>query len=192
MPTLPLHVALAVFDIMMFGARSNSDQQWLRDQMYALLKSATERTGIPWERCDVVDRGDGVALLIHASVSKQTVADGFVREVLSGLRAHNRYCTGPAAMHLRMALHAGEVSYDGKNWVGSELNTACRLVDVPELREALLATPTALLALCVSDLWFQTVVRHDPGLVDHLSYTPIAVVVKELDTKAWLHVPRLR
>jgi hypothetical protein len=94
-------------------------------------------------------------------------------------------------MRMRISLHAGEVSYDGRNWVGTELNTACRLVDVPELRANLLASPHAQLAICVSDLWFRAVVRHDPGLIDHRTYTPITVVAKELSDTAWLHVPDL-
>jgi class 3 adenylate cyclase len=189
MATLPLHVILAVFDIELFGLRSTDDQHWLRERMYEILQTAAERADVPWHLCDRIDRGDGVALLIPASVSKLTIAEGFVREVVSGLRAHNRRSQGLAQMRMRMSLHAGEVSYDGKTWVGVDLNTACRLVDIHELREVLLAAPAAQLAMCVSDLWYETVVRHDPGLVDHRTYTPVVVMVKELDTKAWLHVP---
>lgn len=90
-------------------------------------------------------------------------------------------------MRMRMALHAGEVSFDGRNWVGSELNTVCRLVDLSQLRKALVADPEAQLALCVSDLWFHTVVRHHPALVDR-AYTPIMFTAKELAGQAWVHV----
>lgn len=186
-----IHVTVAVLDIEMFGARSDPDQRWLRERMYEVLSSASDRAGIPWQDCDVIDRGDGLALLFPASVSKPTVAEAFVRELLSGLRTHNRRSQDLAAMRMRMSLHAGEVSHDDKNWVGSALITACRLVDLPELRELLRTNPEAHLALCVSDLWYDTVVRHDPGLVDHLAYTPIAARAKEVDRRAWLHLAGL-
>lgn len=188
MSSLPVHVTLAVVDIERFGTRSDPDQHWLRDRMYDVLASAADRAGVPWGECGAVDRGDGVALLIPASVSKPIVAEGFVRELLSELRAHNRRSQEVAAMRMRMSLHAGEISSDGKNWVGTALNTACRLVDMPALRAVLRANPQAHLALCVSDLWYQTVVWHDPGLVDHLAYAPIEVRAKEFEGRAWLHV----
>ncbi|HEV2781587.1 MAG TPA: hypothetical protein VGX25_19565 [Actinophytocola sp.] len=188
MSTLPIHYALAAVDIDGFGTRSDADQQWLRDRMYELLRDAADGAGICWKRCHRVDRGDSVVLLIPAQVSKVTVAGGFVRELRAGLRTHNRRSREPVAMRLRMALHAGEVSDDGKNWVGTELNTVCRLVDLPQLRQALTG---ADLALCVSDLWFRTVIQQHPGLVDHLRYVPIVVQVKELDGRAWLRLPDL-
>ena len=191
MSTFPLHYTMAVVDIERFGVRSDPDQQWLRDRMYEVLASAAGRAGIPWGRCASVDRGDSLAVLIPASVSKPVVAEGFVRELLSGLRAHNRRSQDIVAMRMRMSLHAGEVSYDGRNWVGTALNTACRLVDVPELREALQANLDASLVLCVSDLWYQTVVRHDHGLVDHHAYTKIVVRQKEVEGPAWLYVAGL-
>ena len=188
MSSLPTHVTFAVVDIEMFGTRSDPDQRWLREQMYEVLASAADRAGIPWAECEAVDRGDGVAVLIRPSVSKSTVAEGFVRELLSGLRTHNRRSQEVAAMRMRMSLHAGEASYDGKAWVGTAFNTACRLVDLPELREVLSEIPRAQLVLCVSDLWYQTVVRHDPGLVDHRTYAPVAVRAKEINGRAWLHI----
>lgn len=190
MTFLPIHLTFAVVDLEAFGTRCDPDQQWLRERMYDVLDSAADRAGIPPTKRHPIDRGDGVALLIQASVSKPIIAEGFVRELLAGLRTHNRRSREPVAMRMRMSLHAGEASYDGRNWVGTELNTACRLVDVPALRRALLKVPTAPLALCVSDLWFRTVVRHNHGLVDHRTYAPIVVRTKELaGSRAWLHIP---
>jgi hypothetical protein len=180
---------LAVFDIVGFGERNDADQKWLRGQALELLKSAAKRAGIPWRKCRLIDRGDGWAILIPAAVGKEVVADAFVREVVVGLRAHDRRCgNGPAAMRMRLALHFGEVARSGDGWVGTAINTVCRLVDAPELRDALRDAPEALLAVCVSGEWFHAVVEQNPDLFDPGAYTPIAVVVKELDTTAWVRV----
>jgi hypothetical protein len=187
-PGLPIHFSEAVVDIERFAARSGSDQEWLRARMYEVLAVAADGAGIGWRHCQRVDRGDSVAVLIPGSVSKVIVADGFIRELHAALRTYNRRSQAAVAMRMRVALHAGELSYDGKTWVGTELNTACRLVDLPALRAALAAEPGAHLALCVSDLWFQTVVQQHSGL-DHRNYTPITFVAKEIGGKAWLHVP---
>jgi hypothetical protein len=183
------HRTLAVFDMEGFSARNSADQRWLRDQMYELVASAAERAAVPSRECDMVDRGDGVALLVRASVSKEIIADAFIREVVVGLRAHNRRCHGPAAMRMRLSLHAGEVVPDGNGWVGTELNMACRLVDAEELRDVLRATPEAQLAICVSNEWFRAVIQQNPDLFDPQAYTHIAVTIREIDTTAWVRVP---
>lgn len=185
----PIHFSMAIVDIENFGTRNDADQRWLRSQMYDVLGEATDRAGIPWDQCDAVERGDGLGLLIRATVSKAIVAEGFVRALQAGLRAHHLRSREDAAMRMRLALHAGEAGFDGRNWVGTELNTACRLAELPELRQVLQAVPTAHLAVCVSDLWFRTVVWQDPGLVDHRTYLPIMVRVKEFHGRVWLHVP---
>jgi class 3 adenylate cyclase len=186
------HHTFAVFDMVAFGERTDDDQLWLRKRMFEMLAAATGRAGISGNGYHLVDRADGVALLFDASVPKPVVAEGLLLGVQAELRAHNRRSRWPATMRLRMSLHAGDVTYDGTydgTWVGAELNTACRLVDLPEVRVALQHFPGAQLVLCVSDHWFQTVVRHDPGLVDHRTYLPIMGEFKELRARAWLHVP---
>jgi hypothetical protein len=92
-------------------------------------------------------------------------------------------------LRMRVALHAGDVLRDDQGWVGAELNTACRLVDLPALRNALAQVPSARLAVVVSDIWFKTVVRHDPGTVDHRNYTRVPIAMKEPDHWAWIYVP---
>lgn len=105
-------------DIERFAARSGSDQEWLRAQMYEVLAAAADGAGIGWRHCQRVDRGDSVAMLIPGSVSKVIVTDGFIRELLhAALRTYNRRSKAAVAMRMRVALHAGELSYDGKNWV---------------------------------------------------------------------------
>ncbi|MGH3942190.1 MAG: hypothetical protein ACRDTG_26925 [Pseudonocardiaceae bacterium] len=185
------YYAMIIVDIEQFGRRKNADQHWLRRQMYDVLESAAERAGIPWSQCHLADRGDGVIILIPASepVSKEEITEGFVRELNTELGTYAGRSREAVAMRMRVALHAGDVVRDDQGWVGAELNTACRLVDLPALRDALRQAPHARLALIVSDMWFKTVVSHDPGAVDHRAYTRVPINIKELDDWAWIHLP---
>lgn len=182
---------MIIIDIEQFGRRKNPDQHWLRRQMYDVLESAAERAGIPWSQCHLADRGDGVIILIPAAaaVSKEEVTEGFIRELTTELATYAGRSRETVAMRMRVALHAGDVVRDEHGWVGAELNTACRLVDLPALRDALRQAPHARLALIVSDMWFKTVVSHDPGAVDHRTYTQVPITTKELDDWSWIHLP---
>lgn len=183
------YYAMVVVDIEQFGRRKNPDQHWLRRQMYDVLEMAATQAGIPWPDCHRADRGDGVIILIPASVSKEDITESFVRELDTELGTYARRSGESVAMRMRVALHAGDVVRDDHGWVNAELNTACRLVDLPDLRDALAQAPTARLALIVSDMWFTAVVRHDPGAVDHRDYTRVSITTKELNDWAWIHVP---
>jgi hypothetical protein len=183
------YYAMVIVDIEQFGRRKNSDQHWLRRQMYDVLEAAAIQAGIPWSECHRVDRGDGVIILVPASVAKEVITEGFVRELDTELATYARRSGASVAMRMRVALHAGDVVRDAEGWVNAELNTACRLVDLPALRDALEQVPSARLALIVSDMWFKAVVRHDPGAVDHRDYRLVPITTKELDDWAWIHVP---
>ncbi len=183
------YYTMVIIDIEKFGQRKNPDQHWLRRQMYDVLETAAWRAGIPWSACRRADRGDGVIILIPASVAKENITEGFVRELDTELGTHARRSRESVAMRMRVALHAGDVVRDDQGWVGAELNTACRLVDLPALRDALTQVPSARLALIVSDMWFKAVVWHNHGAVDHRDYTRVPITTKELDDWAWIHVP---
>jgi hypothetical protein len=180
---------MVIVDIEQFGRRKNPEQHWLRSQMYNVLETAATRAGIPWCDCERADRGDGVIVLIPAFVAKEVITEGFVRELDTELGTYARRSQESVAMRMRVALHAGDVVRDGEGWVNAELNTACRLVDMPALRNALAQVPSARLALVVSNMWFKAVVWHDPGAVDHREYTRVPINAKELDDWAWIHVP---
>lgn len=188
--SLPFHFTFAVLDISDYGSRNGAVQRWLRTQMYDVVQEAMDRAGIPWDPHLVVERGDGIVLLIPATVSKSIVADAFMRTLQAGLRAHHLRSRDGAAMRMRLVLHAGEAGYDGRTWVGAELNMACWLVDLPVLRQVLQAMPSEHLVVGVSELWFQTVVWQDSGFLDPRTYLPIMVQVKDFYGRVWLHAPR--
>lgn len=183
------HYSMAIVDIEKFGTRNNADQSWLRARMYEMVEKAIEAAGLDWSRCEREDRGDAVILLIPADEAKQDISDGFVRQLNTELIRYAARTTGTVKMRVRLALHFGEVGHDANGWVGGDLNTCCRLVDLPELKLTLQKHQETNLALVVSNQWYDAVVRHNPGLVDHLKYRRISFVAKELRDIAWIHVP---
>ncbi|MEO3751610.1 hypothetical protein [Streptomyces sp. B6B3] len=182
---------IVVVDIKGFGSRSNPVQSWLRDRLYELLENALAATGIDHRAGPPpTDRGDGMFWLLPGSVPKTDLTGPFVHHLYTGLRALAATSNARAEMRLRVALHAGEVAWDERGWVGADLNTACRMVDLPVLRETLEAAGDAPLALAVSDAWYRGVIQHDYPEIDPADFRPVRFDAKEIrNATAWVRVP---
>ncbi len=182
------HATFVIVDIERFGRRADDDQRWLRGRMYDVLRDAVEQAGIDWSTCESQDRGDSIILLVPATVPKIAVTEALVERLDRNLARYARRSAEPVRMRLRLALHAGEVARDEHGWIGTDLNTACRLADLQQARDLLSATPDANLVVVVSDHWYRSVVRQDPVLVDQFAFTRVPFVAKEVDDHAWLHI----
>lgn len=185
------HYAILVADIEKFGSRSNPVQAWLRERLYELLEGALDEAGID-HRAEPrpSDRGDGVFWLLPGSVPKIDLTGRFVDLLQAGLRAHARTSNDEGALRLRAALHFGEVAWDGRGWVGEDLNTACRIVDLQALRDALSAGQRSGLALAVSDEWYRGVIRHEYPETDSGAYRAVRFDAKEIKgARVWIRVP---
>jgi hypothetical protein len=183
-----VHRSFVIVDIERYGRRANEDQRWLRQQMYQVVRAALQDAGIDWDTCVPHDRGDSIILLVPPDVSKTDLTDTFVERLDRQLAAYARRAAAPVRMRMRLALHAGEVSQDEYGWVGTDLNTACRLADLQAARDALTETEDANLVVVVSDPWFKSVVSQDPVLVEHFAFREISFQAKEVDDRAWLHI----
>lgn len=185
------HYAILVVDIESFGSRPDPVQEWLRGRLYEVLEEALDDTGID-HRAEPrpTDRGDGAFWLLPGSVSKVDLSGRFVDLLQAGLRAHARTSNTEGAMRLRVALHFGEVAWDGRGWVGADLNTACRIVDLDVLRATLKAAPRSGLALAASDAWYQAVLRHDHPQAESAPYRAVPFDAKEVHgATVWVRVP---
>ncbi|MDT7787575.1 MAG: hypothetical protein QOF58_5994 [Pseudonocardiales bacterium] len=183
-----IHRSFVIVDIERYGRRSDADQRWLRRQMYDVLQTALDDSGIEWNSCAAADRGDSVMLLVPPDVPKVDITDAFVDRLDRELARYARRAAEPVRMRMRLALHFGEVSEDERGWVGSDLNTACRLADLQAARDALTAAPDANLVVVVSEPWYRSVVNQDAVLVSHFGFREIPFEAKEVSDRAWLHV----
>jgi hypothetical protein len=185
----PQYFQILVVDIEGFGKRQNPVQQHLRMRLYQIVREAMADIGIDMGELPVSDRGDGAFWLLPTSVSKVDLTGRFITALQAGLQAHARVSSERAVLRLRAALHAGEVGQDEHGWVGEDLNTACRLVDLQELRVILAAATQSSLVLAVSDGWYSAVVRHDYPGIDSATFWPIRFHAKEVRQTAWVNVP---
>ncbi|MEU5979661.1 hypothetical protein [Streptomyces sp. NPDC047315] len=185
----PLHYSIMVLDLERFGSRTNPEQERARGALYSVVEEALKDADVmPQDVAGVGDRGDGGFWLFSSNVSKVDLTGDVVDRLQARLRAH---AAGPGAppLRLRLALHAGEVARDEHGWVGADLNTACRLVDLDDLRRALAAADRSALAVAVSGAWHDAVVRHGyPGL-ESSAFRPVPFREKEVDSTAWIRVP---
>lgn len=185
----PEHRSIMVVDIAGSARWHNQAQLRARKVLQLALRAAVGAAGVAWAEMAVADRGDGVALLIPPSVSKVAILNPVVPRLAEEIRAHNATAEPELRMQLRVAVHAGEVHRDAYGWTGTDLITACRLVDGGPLYEEMSRAPQPDLVLVVSALIFDSVVRHGYPGVDPASYVQVQVRRKEFDAPAWLHVP---
>jgi hypothetical protein len=181
-----VHRTVVVFDIEGFGdpCRTNRHQIVVRDGLYRTLERAFDRAHIRWSKCYHEDRGDGVFVLAPAEIPKSLFVDVLPKELADALDEHNRSHCPEERIRLRMALHAGEISYDHHGVTAAAITLAFRLVNAPSLRTALAESPGEL-ALITSPWFFDEVVRNSAtGSV--ASYRPTEVVMKETRTVGWI------
>jgi tetratricopeptide (TPR) repeat protein len=128
-----------------------------------------------------------VFVLAPPEVPKGLLVEALPRELIEALREHNRVHRIQEQIRLRMALHAGEITYDSYGVTAAAINLAFRLLDAPPLKEALGKSP-GVLALIVSSWFFDDVVRHS---VDSYpaTYRRVQVAVKETSAVGWIAMP---
>jgi len=188
-PRPAVHRTLVVVDVEGFGdrQRTNPHQLAVRDGLWQALARAFDDAGIRWAGCRREDRGDGMLILARAEVPKGRFTESLPGALAAALEEHNRGRCAQERIRLRMAVHAGEVSYDRHGVAGAAVNLAFRLAEAGPLRAALASSP-GVLAVITSSWFFEEVVRHSPA--SHpASYRPAPVAVKETSTVGWICLP---
>jgi len=183
-----VHRAILIVDVEEFGdpARTNADQLVVRDVMYEALRQSLARARIGWADCEAEDRGDGILVLVPPAVPKSWLVTTVPAHLVELLARHNAACPAQARIRLRMALHAGEVHQDEHGFAGTSINRAFRLIESQASRTALRRS-SGVVALIVSDWFYDEVVRHHPGAAPS-RFRQVRVVMKETKVAAWVRV----
>ena len=192
-----VHRTIVVVDIAKstHPTRTNDDRLVIRAAMYNALATAFGRDD--WPRCRWEDRGDGVLILVPPEIPKARLVTGLPGRLESALAEHNaamakrdRDRAAATQVRLRVAVHAGEVTFDQHGVVGAAIDHTFRLVDAQPLRSAL-ASSLDSCVLMVSDWFYSDVVYHHhdarPG-----SYRHVGCEAKDTELSAWLRVPEPR
>jgi class 3 adenylate cyclase len=186
-----VHRTILVFDIEQSNhpMRTNHDRVVIHEAMYAAVRSALRRLKYHHE-----DRGDGVLVLVPPEVPKGRLVSNLLARLEVALATHNaameRQDAARAAatqVRLRVAVHAGEVMFDGHGVVGAAIDHTFRLAEAPPLKSAL-ATSTGVCAIVVSTWFFEEVVYHHPDAHPEL-FRRIDTEVKESHISAYVRVP---
>lgn len=186
MPTDALHHLIINLDVQDSGQRTNPGHLVLRDVVYDIVQSAFTATGIDLSR-PPEDRGDGMLLVLPASVPKKQMLGRWVNELHEALRERNAPLKEP--IRVRVGIHAGELHHDDHGVAGTDVNIACRLASCEPTKGTLRAAPHASMVVAVSDAIYQSVVRHDGPYIEPDSYCQHALHTAEFDGPVWLRVP---
>ena len=183
-----VHCAILIVDVERFAdpARTNAHQLAVRDAMYQALRQSFSSGRISWADCVTEDRGDGVLVLIPPVVPKSWLVTRLPAYLAEALVRHNAARPEQERIRLRMALHAGEVHQDPHGFAGVSINRAFRLIEAPASRAAL-RDSSGVVALIVSDWFYDEVVRHYPAAGPSY-FRQVHVVMKETEMTAWVRV----
>ena len=143
--------------------------------------------GIGWAECHTEDRGDGVLVVVPATVPTRLIVDPVLDSLAKGLRRHNRRSAEAVRVRLRVALHVGPVIADEKGVSGQAIIHTARLLEAPVLKERIARTG-ACLGFITSVFVYEEVIRNDPGDVDPARYRKVGYRLKESDITAWMHL----
>ncbi|MEV8443784.1 hypothetical protein AB0425_40970 [Actinosynnema sp. NPDC051121] len=166
--------------------RTSRQRTAVRDGLYEVLTAAFADCGLVWDDEAADDAGDSVMVLLPADTPKGILVDRLPERLVAALREHNHVHATGANLRLRMAVHAGEVHYDGHGKTSDEMIFTYRILDATEAKRALRES-TATLVLIASDPFYQSVVRHQPAARPD-AYRQADADVKEVHAKVWVRL----
>nr|WP_052478033.1 hypothetical protein [Kibdelosporangium sp. MJ126-NF4]CEL15551.1 putative protein (80.3 kD) (5T676) / putative protein (80.3 kD) (5T676) [Kibdelosporangium sp. MJ126-NF4]CTQ98217.1 High-affnity carbon uptake protein Hat/HatR [Kibdelosporangium sp. MJ126-NF4] len=155
-----VHRTIIVVDVHQFShpRRTHRDHLTIRTGLYHALQRAFQRAGILWGECYHEDRGDGVLILAPAHTPKEFAAARLPTALAVEIARHNAANGEGARMQVRIALHAGEVTYDAHGVSSPALIHAFRLLDARAFKDKL-ATSAADVGVVVSTWFYDEVVQ---------------------------------
>lgn len=161
----------------------------VRERLHRLLDSALSLAGIDQAATGRHDTGDGMLLLVDASVPMVQVLGPLLTLLAAGLAADNRQAPAGERVRVRMVVHAGEVLTDRIGMAGDSVNVAARLLDADVGRAALANVPEAEIVVLASARVHADVIRHGYAGVDPAGWQPVLATGKGGQLRAWLHLP---
>ncbi|WP_131732830.1 hypothetical protein [Actinomadura formosensis] len=176
-------------DIAGFGAPERDDEVQLavRERLYEVLLESWEGAGLSWGEAIREDRGDGVLLIGGPQESPGLLIDPLLDLIRARLQRYNRLSSTAGRIRLRAALHLGPVHQDDHGVVGTAINHMFRLLNAPQLREALDEPNVDLAFIASQQVYDSVIVTH--GSLGPENYLPVECHVKETAAPAWITIP---
>jgi hypothetical protein len=189
-PASGLVCAMVAFDIAGFTRpeRDEETRMYIHKAFYCIAKEAVQRSGVPWDRCHLEDRGDGALVIVPPDVPAHGLIYPFPERLRDSIRVYNRMSVPAAQIQVRAAAHIGPVYRDDHGLVGDDINLLCRMLDAKPLHTAL-ASSGAELALAISGYMHESLVRRHPALTGQTQFSRMNTQVKGTKVNAWIHLP---
>jgi class 3 adenylate cyclase len=190
----PQYRSILALDIEASTTRTNTGRAQVRHDLYRIFESALHTAGIAQHDHDpFVDRGDGILAFVHpVDEAPKTLLLNTVVPTLGRLLSAHNADRPDRCLRLRIAVHAGDVHYDGYGPYGEDIDLTIRLLDAPEVKQHLNRT-SAPLVLVVSEAIYYSVIRHGYAGVNEFHYSPtVSIQLGGRHHRGWLqHAPTL-
>jgi hypothetical protein len=177
-------------DMESYSKRSNKLQHHAQEAFKLIMDDATSESGL--DRADWLTQqgGDGELGILPPATNERAVL-GLVSVLDRLLHEHNHGLAPEARVRLRIAVHQGLVHLDGANgFPGRTIVEVSRLVDSPQLKDALRAFPGANAALIVSESIYREVVeQYEDIRPEHFARVTAIIADKDFCAPAWIYVP---
>lgn len=186
----PVRRLLLACDVEGFTRADTSLRTRWQHTVRQIIGEAVAEAGLESSRWLRQAKGDGELAILPVGTSPQTVFDQLLTAMDRQLREHNRYSTDIARLRLRVAVHEGVVASGVTHgFTGQAANTVNGLVNAPSLRRALAESPSASMAVAVSDPVYQDV-AHDRSTAGQEPCIQVTVPqAKGTPETAWVFVP---
>ncbi len=182
------HCTITAVDIEGFGrhTRTNTNQVRVRRGLYRAIQSSFDAASIPWASCRCEDRGDGALVLAPAEVRKTLFTERLPEELVDALAQHNRSHPVEEQIRLRLAVHAGEITYDDHGVTAASITHTFRLLEAPRFKTTV-AHSSCVLAIIGSTWFYDEVIRHSEPSQPH-AYASTNIRNKETTTRGWIRL----
>jgi hypothetical protein len=159
----PRRRAIVGLDIEQSTSRPDPVKAELRIMLYELFEAALRSADIgPDRRGQFMDRGDGLLVLIDPAEEARLLSR-VVPVFAQLLTGYNAGLPSQRQLRVRVVVHAGEVRDDDNGCFGEALDIACRLLDAPEAKATLKASPGPLLLVTTLETFRRPVTVHVAG-----------------------------
>jgi hypothetical protein len=184
-PGLRLRMAF-VLDVVGYGARNVPQQQEVTRRLRALVDATLDQCDLKLDP-EIVDyqwTGDGINAVLPADIDPTVTLPVLIRSLASALGADN--ARSADRMRIRMAVSVGLIERGVTGFDGLLIVDINRLVDSAPLRAALSETPSADLAVAISDHVYAMMIRPGYAGIPGGQFTLVDVAAKEFSAPAWL------
>ncbi|MEV4626780.1 hypothetical protein AB0J90_10895 [Micromonospora sp. NPDC049523] len=173
-----------------YSSRDVHGQLALQRRFVEVLDTAAQYAGLDRGLWQWQEQGDGQLVLLPLGLDEPRAVADLLRELAVALRHLNRDLRDDARLRLRLAIHTGLVYPAHNGYAGDAVIHVSRLLDSAPLRTALREAAGADLAVAVSAVVYDEIVRHEPRDLRANRFRPVTVEIpsKKFRADAWIAV----